>query len=254
MVISTEIRTWYFLIFATLYNVLVIGFYFARKISLRFARESDQPAAPSETMRPVRYVSIMIPARDEELVIEDTIRSLAGSMEIGLKKIEYEILVIDDASEDDTQEILVRLKAEYSGKLLSEGRQPPESRKGKSEALNFGLRVLQERFTERNPESWVIEVFDADAICEPPLFRSAVEMFETEGLDAVQCGVRISNANMGWLPLLQDVELLSFSGFLQDARSHTIGSTMLSGLSHIVSRQTPEWFKTSRIDPASYSK
>ncbi len=29
---------------------------------------------------------------------------------------------------------------------------------------------------------------------------------------------------------------------------------MLSGLSHIVSRQTPEWFKTSRIDPASYSE
>jgi len=86
----------------------------------------------------------------------------------------------------------------------------------------------------------VIGVFDVDAICEPPLFRSAVEMFETEGLDALQCGVRISNANMGWLPLLQDVEFLSFSGFLQNARSHTTGSTMLGGNAQFIRAETLE--------------
>lgn len=83
-------------------------------------------------------------------------------------------------------------------------------------------------------------VFDGDAICEPSPFYVDDGLFETRDVDAIQCGVRISNAGAGWLPLLQDVEFMSFSGFLQNSRSLTTGSTMLGGNAQFVRAETLE--------------
>lgn len=55
-------------------------------------------------------LSIVIPARDEEGCIEATVRHL--HLELSLKEVPHEILVVDDGSSDSTWDILHRLQDE----------------------------------------------------------------------------------------------------------------------------------------------
>ena len=72
------------------------------------------------------FVSIFIPAHNEENTIEKTVRSIAG-MEYSLNgKSNYEIIVINDGSTDKTGEILTNLKKEFDNvKIIT--RNPPKS-------------------------------------------------------------------------------------------------------------------------------
>lgn len=54
-------------------------------------------------------ITIMVPAHNEEVVIEDTIHYLMNK----LNYTRYEVLVTDDGSTDQTPEILKRLQQTY---------------------------------------------------------------------------------------------------------------------------------------------
>jgi dolichol-phosphate mannosyltransferase len=58
-------------------------------------------------------LSVVIPARDEEGGIAGTVRSLAAAL--GREGIDYEVLVIDDASTDGTPKVVARLAEEDPG-------------------------------------------------------------------------------------------------------------------------------------------
>jgi dolichol-phosphate mannosyltransferase len=66
------------------------------------------PSAPAEPAIPLRLLSIVIPARDEEGCIANTIEHL--NLELNLRAIPHEILVIDDGSTDRTWPILTELQ------------------------------------------------------------------------------------------------------------------------------------------------
>ncbi len=234
MVINSELLTWYFLIFSTFYNFLAIGLFVVHRLAERRVSREDQRQTPAVARRPLKYLSIIIPARDEELVIEATVRSLLAGLKEGLKGVRYELIVVDDASEDSTPSILAGLARIYGKKLLIAHRELPNSRQGKSEALNAALRVLKKRFRRRKKENWVVAVFDADATCEPSLFANVKATFEEMDADAVQCGVRIANAGQHWLPELQDIEMLTFSGFMQAVRGLYARSVTLGGNAQFV--------------------
>ena len=57
-------------------------------------------------------VSVLIPARDEEVCIEQCIQSLMDQTYMN-----YEVLVLDDNSTDKTGDILTKLQALYPDKL-----------------------------------------------------------------------------------------------------------------------------------------
>ena len=59
---------------------------------------------PAATGGPLRMLSIVIPARDEEGCIESTIEHL--HLELRMQNIPHEIVVVDDGSSDATWQIL----------------------------------------------------------------------------------------------------------------------------------------------------
>ncbi|MGH2398771.1 MAG: glycosyltransferase, partial [bacterium] len=112
--------------------VLITGGYGAFLIlvgSLARTRET----VPALRARP--RVSIVVPAKNEEAVIEATVRSLCAIdyREDGERC--YEVIVVDDCSTDGTQAILERLAAQFPLTVVS----TPEGSVGKAAALNLGI-------------------------------------------------------------------------------------------------------------------
>jgi poly-beta-1,6-N-acetyl-D-glucosamine synthase len=77
------------------------------------------------------FITIMVPAHNEEIVIEDTIEYLMTKLNYH----NYEVLVTDDGSTDQTPEILARL---MKNTLIFVWFRI-EKNKGKAHAFNIGL-------------------------------------------------------------------------------------------------------------------
>jgi hypothetical protein len=86
--------------------------------------------APSEVLPTVGAVSVLVPARNESANIEDCIASILGAAG-GLT---IEVVALDDASDDDTAAIVVRLASVDPRVRLVSGKQLPEGWNGKQHA------------------------------------------------------------------------------------------------------------------------
>ena len=73
-------------------------FYRYKRTTFRKIPISDEP-----------FVTIMVPAHNEEIVLEDTLTYLLNELNYH----NYEVLVTDDGSTDQTPEILARLQSRY---------------------------------------------------------------------------------------------------------------------------------------------
>ena len=83
------------------------------------------------------FVSVLVPARDEELHIEPCIQSLVQQSYMN-----YEVLVLDDNSTDKTRELLDKLQKLYPDKLhVYSGKPLPQDWRGKV----FAMKQLCER-------------------------------------------------------------------------------------------------------------
>src|SRR5438105_11121819 len=78
------------------------------------------------------FISCIVPVFNEEAVIQEFIKSLHG--ELNRLSMHYEIIVVDDGSNDLTLEKLAQLSKEFSIKLLGLSRNF-----GKEAALTAGL-------------------------------------------------------------------------------------------------------------------
>lgn len=83
------------------------------------------------TARHIPYVSVLIPARNEEDIIEDCIRSLCNQTYL-----QYEVIVLNDHSTDDTGNILHSLCAEYPQLTVIDGGVLPNHWIGKPHACH----------------------------------------------------------------------------------------------------------------------
>jgi len=79
------------------------------------------------------FVSIVVPARDEERQIEDCVRSLLAQ-----EWLDFELIVVDDRSSDATNEILQRIAFEDPRLRVVTGKALPVGWVGKSWALHQG--------------------------------------------------------------------------------------------------------------------
>lgn len=78
-------------------------------------------------------LSVVIPARNEGSILEDSVAALAGYLEG--RHAEYEIIVVDDGSRDDTCQKMERVSGRIAGlRTMSNGRQ-----RGKGYAVRRGV-------------------------------------------------------------------------------------------------------------------
>ena len=75
---------------------------------MKFPRAYDLPQPPD---KPLRLLSIVIPARDEEGCIASTVEHL--HIELRLREVPHEIVVVDDGSTDRTWESFRNCKREF---------------------------------------------------------------------------------------------------------------------------------------------
>jgi glycosyltransferase involved in cell wall biosynthesis len=118
--------------------------------------------SPSNSER----VSAIIPARNEEAVVADCVRSLTGQPQI------IEILVVNDHSTDGTAEVVRRLTVEFPEVRLLEAPDLPAGWVGKNHAVWIGAQAAV--------GDWLLFT-DADAVHFPPSAAKALRDVEKTG-------------------------------------------------------------------------
>lgn len=120
------------------------------------------------------FVSVIVPAHNEEVVIAKTIRSLLTS-DYG----EFEIIVVDDGSQDNTSEVVSKC-------FTAEGRVQlfRTTNIGKSGALNLGLR---------HAKGEVVIALDADTLFAPQTIGALAKRFYDPRLGAVAGNAKVGN-------------------------------------------------------------
>lgn len=175
-------------------------------------------------------VVLLVPARNEEMVIERTIDSLA---ELAYSR--YLVMIVDDRSTDATAALVARAATKSGGRVLLVEREPGARAEGKSGALNAGFAVLtsmvdagDDLLGGATAEEIIVGVVDADGLLDRHTLSHVTPFFADPGVGAVQIGVRIANAQDALLPRLQDMEFVGFSCLVQMARDR-LGSVGLGG-------------------------
>ncbi|HEY9686747.1 MAG TPA: glycosyltransferase family 2 protein [Coleofasciculaceae cyanobacterium] len=184
--------------------------------------EQKHPKPPNMDYLP--KVSVVIAAHDEECVIEETIRHL-----MRLDYPNFELLVMDDRSQDATPEILKRLGDELSLPFRYHLRSA-DAYPGKSAVLNESLTIT---------DGEVVCVFDADAYVEPDFLRRIIPFLADENVGAVQARKIIINANENWLTKCQNYEY-SLDSHFQYGRDSVRGAVELRGNGQLVKREALE--------------
>ncbi len=134
-------------------------------------REARQVFPPID---PDRFVTVMIPAYNEERVIERAVRGVLASTQVRI-----EVLVIDDGSKDATSAVVARAFADDRRvRLLT------LENGGKAQALNRGLEVATGE---------IVIALDADTQFEPTTIARLARWFVDPALGAVAGNAKVGN-------------------------------------------------------------
>ena len=212
--LDTTFLTIFFLITCTLYNLFLVFI-----INIGHVEDGEDMG---------HYFSIIVPANNEENVIEETLKHI---LNMDYPSELFEVIVINDGSKDNTECIVQTLQQNYPHlKLIKIP--PSKGCKGKSSALNtaFADFLLTWRGIEIRPRHrWIIGVFDADATPDSNMLKKVSFQFNNPKIGGVQTLVRIRNRNTSLLAEMQDIEFITFARVVQFARNIFTGSVALGG-------------------------
>ncbi|MGI9565785.1 MAG: glycosyltransferase family 2 protein [Nitrosopumilus sp.] len=153
-------------------------------------------------------LSIIVPAHNEEKVIERTIKSVLQN-----NYPKKELIIINNASTDNTSKLLKK----YANKIQIVN----EYQKGKAIAINSGIRVSHGQ---------IIVVMDADTIVTKDAFRNIVQPFyKNPKMGAVTGNVKILNYNDNYHTKIQVLEYALASQISKAALASQEAVTIVSG-------------------------
>lgn len=141
-------------------------------------------------------VTVIVPAYDEAQVLDRALESL-----LRLDYPEYEVVVVDDGSTDETLAVARRWEGRYGSVGL---RVVTQENRGKATALNVGLEASQHPF---------VLCMDADSRLEPDVLREAMPHFRDPAVGSVAGNVKVENRTslLTWLQALEYIEGLNLA-------------------------------------------
>nr|WP_108725456.1 glycosyltransferase [Lactiplantibacillus plantarum] len=164
-----------------------------------------QPLTPEEQP----FITIMIPAHNEEVMIEHTINYLMNNLNYE----KYEVLVTDDGSTDETPAILERLQSVYDNLRVVR----IKKNQGKAHAFNVGVGFARGEFILSN---------DADSIPEPDALWKYMSYFmgeEHANTAAVTANMDVQNRST-IIAKSQTVEFSSIVGVIKRSQVSALGN------------------------------
>lgn len=207
---------WGLALLVLLMSIYAVFSTLAYKIKKRKALKT--PKIKNENFKP--FVSIMIPAHNEESVIAHTIKTV-----LNLDYPNFEIIAIDDRSTDNTASVLKDLERQYPSKVIAFIR-PKDAFPGKSAVLNDALKFAKGE---------AILVFDADATMEPNFLTNLVYELEPKDVGAVQARKVVRNKDTNFLTRCQNNEM-TMDTYLQVSRDSVKGAVELRGNGELIKR------------------
>ena len=175
-------------------------------------------------------VSVLVPAHNEALVLKRTVQAL---LNFDYPKDKYEIIVINDNSTDNTEEIMAELAAAHpENRLMCISTDKVVGGTGKSNALNIGFSVAK---------GSVIAIYDADNTPEKQALRLLVENLMTDDrLGAVIGKFRTRNRNASILSRFVNIETLSHQCTNQAGRYFFFKLCTIPGTNYVIRRSIIE--------------
>jgi len=195
--------------------VLTIGgFLCNRKAKKEDAIEIDEALLPT--------VSILIPAKNEEKVIGSL---LSRIMEFDYPSEKLEVIVINDASTDNTAKIITDISKEDDRiKMLDIPK--GEGGKGKSAALNRALKIASND---------AIVIYDADNVPEKDSLKKICKALVLDKrLAAVTGKFRAYNKGRNLLTKLINIEGISFQSIIQAGRWQLFKISAIPGTNFVI--------------------
>ena len=170
------------------------------------------------------FVSVMIPAHNEDSVIADTVNNV---LQMDYPK--FEVIVIDDRSDDNTANVVRQLASEYPEKVIAMIRDK-EAYPGKSAVLNDALEIAKGE---------AILVFDADARVDSDFLSKLIPNLEPEDVGACQARKIVSNKDYNFLTRCQNNEM-TLDTHIQVGRDAIKGAVELRGDGELIKRKAIE--------------
>ena len=200
----------------------IYGIYSTLALQHNKRKLKKQPLKINQDFKP--FISIMIPAHNEETVISDTVDNI---MKLSYQN--FEIIIIDDRSTDNTATVIKNLELKYKDKVKILIREK-DAFPGKSAVLNDALKLAKGE---------TILVFDADATVEPDFLSKMVPCLEPADVGAVQARKVIRNGAYNLLTRCQYNEYV-LDTYLQVGRDAIKGAVELRGNGELIKRQAIE--------------
>ena len=179
-----------FILLIRYFGILIFSYFYMNEYTFK----------PTNGFKP--FVSIIIPVFNEAKIIERSVKSL-----LKLDYPNYEIIIVNDGSTDNTKEVADRLvgfkKGTNSNVKISLINKPNG---GKSSALNLGIKMSAAEF---------VLCMDGDSLLTPSSLKMAVRHFVNPDIGAVAGNVKVLNRGK----FFTDLQALEYLEGLNMARS-----------------------------------
>lgn len=170
--------------------------------------------APDIFEKPKHKFTVLLPCRNEEAVIGETIRKLS---EAHYPKARFELLVI--CTPDDPETIKAARASIKQHKIRNARVIVFELPAGKSRGMNIGLE---------RAKGDLLTIFDSEDDVSPEIFNIANTLYIRRNIDVLQCGVQLMDYNTRWFSAYNVLEY--FFWFKSRMHFHaSIGAVPLGG-------------------------
>lgn len=201
--------------------LVVAGYIYYTKVE-KIKMEEDLEEFP--------FVSILVPAHNEALVIEKTVQSL---LNLDYPDDRYEIIVVNDNSSDNSHEILTNMQKENLDRnLIVISTDSTNGGKGKSNSLNIGLKASKGE---------ILAIYDADNTPEKKALKYLVQtLIKDDSIGAVIGKFRCRNRARNLLTRFINIETLTFQWMAQAGRWQLLNLCTIPGTNYVVRRSIIE--------------